>query len=213
LEGDSTYYTEGYSALQISPLVKENEPVPEETRRPLRADARRNYERLVAAASEVIAEQGPDGSLEEIARRAEVGVGTLYRHFPTRDDLLEATFSEQLRLLSAMAVDLLEHPDPAYAVRAWLWASLQHTRRNHSLGAAVVTRLTYPAAAKQALLEAGQALLDQAKAAGCVQSDCSVDHAMTLVCGIAMATSKANRDPSDPYIEQCFDIAMRGIQA
>jgi AcrR family transcriptional regulator len=154
--------------------------------RPLRADARRNYQRLVTAASEVIDEQGPDASLEEIARRAEVGVGTLYRHFPTRDDLLEAVFADQVHLLGTMARDLLDASDPGEALRSWLWACLQSTRRKQSLGAAVMSRGADPtsraAAEHQAVMAGGQALLERARDAGWARSDVTVRQAVTLVC-------------------------------
>jgi len=77
--------------------------------RPLRADAKRNQQRLLSAAVEVFAERGADSaSLEEIARRAGVGIGTLYRHFPTRQALLEAVYQDQIEALRARADDLLK---------------------------------------------------------------------------------------------------------
>ncbi|MFD0664399.1 helix-turn-helix domain-containing protein [Thermocatellispora tengchongensis] len=87
-----------------------------QTTRPRRADARRNYELLLAAATAVIAEEGPDASLNEIARRAGVGPGTLYRHFPTRDALLAAVFQGRLAALCARAEELAEERPPA---RRW----------------------------------------------------------------------------------------------
>src|SRR5664280_2764355 len=73
--------------------------------RPKRADALRNYEKLISAARDAFAEDGTSTSLEEIARRAEVGIGTLYRHFPTRQALLEAVYVEEVQALSASAAD------------------------------------------------------------------------------------------------------------
>jgi AcrR family transcriptional regulator len=86
----------------------------------MRADARRNYERLLMAAHTVFAEQGTNASLEEIARRAEVGIGTLYRHFPTRDALLEALLNEGFRALQRKAEALLESDSPRDALAEWL---------------------------------------------------------------------------------------------
>jgi AcrR family transcriptional regulator len=192
-------------------------PLEEAGQRPLRADARRNYQRLVTAASEVIDEQGPDASLEEIARRAEVGVGTLYRHFPTRDDLLEAVFADQVHLLGAMARDLLDAPDPGDALRSWLWACLQSTRRKHSLGAAVMARAADPscrtARDREAVMVGGQALLERAQTAGWARPDVTVRQAVTLVCGIALATDKAHLPPDDARNAECFEIAVRGLRA
>ncbi|MFC6356043.1 TetR/AcrR family transcriptional regulator [Luethyella okanaganae] len=84
------------------------DPWPE--RRPLRRDAQRNYHRLLDEARVVMAEQGPDASLEEIARRASVGIGTLYRHFPTRDDLIRALYDRALAELADIAPEVLGAP-------------------------------------------------------------------------------------------------------
>src|SRR6266699_4143127 len=94
--------------------------------RPMRADARRNYGRLLAAALAAFSEQGADtASLEEIARRAGVGIGTLYRHFPTRQALLEAVYRDQVEALRARADDLLENAPPADALAEWLRAMVR----------------------------------------------------------------------------------------
>jgi AcrR family transcriptional regulator len=83
----------------------------------MRADARRNHERLLAAAAATFAEHAADdASLEEIARRAGVGMGTLYRHFPTRQALLEAVYRDQAEALHAGALELLNSPSPGEAL-------------------------------------------------------------------------------------------------
>src|SRR5260370_41542128 len=87
----------------------------------MRADARRNYERLLAAALAAFAERGADDvSLEEIARRAGVGIGTLYRHFPTRPALLEAVYRDQVEALGTLAGQLLTAESPGAAIREWV---------------------------------------------------------------------------------------------
>src|SRR5215471_5991570 len=89
--------------------------------RPMRADAQRNYARLLSAAAGAFAEHGADDvSLEEIAKRACVGIGTLYRHFPTRQALLEAVYRDQVETLSARADELLGSDDPVAGLTAWL---------------------------------------------------------------------------------------------
>src|SRR5471030_2383296 len=88
-------------------------------RRPLRADARENYDKLIAAAREVFAEEGSGASLEEIARRAQVGIATLYRRFPTRQDLLEATYLEEVEAISNSAADFADM-SPWDALAGWL---------------------------------------------------------------------------------------------
>src|SRR5690349_8835662 len=88
--------------------------------RTLRADARRNYERLLAAARELVKEQGADTSLEAIARRAGVGIGTLYRHFPNRLSLFETMYREDVDALKALADSLVADETPWDALVQWL---------------------------------------------------------------------------------------------
>ncbi len=85
-----------------------------------RADAQRNRERLIDAAKAAFGEVGPDVSLEEIARRAEVGIGTLYRHFPTRDAIVEAVYRREVTQLADAAERLLTTERPLEALRQWL---------------------------------------------------------------------------------------------
>src|SRR5689334_24867596 len=87
--------------------------------RPKRADARRNYEALLTAAAGAFTDNGAAASLEDIARRAEVGIGTLYRHFPTRQALLEAVYLEEVEAICRSAADF-EHLPPWEALTGWL---------------------------------------------------------------------------------------------
>src|SRR6478735_9206014 len=88
--------------------------------RALRKDAKRNHDALLAAAGEVYGERGIDASLEEIARRAGVGIGTLYRHFPTRDALNEAVYRHEVEALCGQADALRGRADPVEALREWM---------------------------------------------------------------------------------------------
>jgi len=85
-----------------------------------RADAQRNRERILGVAKEAFTRAGADASLDEIARLAGVGPGTLYRHFPTRDELLEAVYRTEVEKLAAAASQLAKELEPMEAVRAWL---------------------------------------------------------------------------------------------
>src|SRR5690349_18536812 len=98
----------------------------------MRADALRNYERIIASARQAFAEQGPDAPLEDIARRAGVGIGTLYRHFPNRDVLIEAVYRSSIEELSARAHELLEKLSPAEAFEQWLREQVQWVMANRS---------------------------------------------------------------------------------
>ena len=99
--------------------------------RPMRADARRNYERLLTAARVAFAEHGTDFSLEDVARRAGVGIGTLYRHFPTRDQLADAVFSEEYEKLTAIARELATAEPPGQALMTWLHTFMVHNGKQH----------------------------------------------------------------------------------
>lgn len=124
------------------------EPLPEAlARRPRRADARRNYEALVAAAREVFAAQGAGGSLEEIARRAQVGIGTLYRHFPTRRELLEAVYVDEVEALCQAAGDLAGLP-PWDALVAWLHRFVEYVATKRALAEGWPTRRSSPVAGR-----------------------------------------------------------------
>src|SRR5581483_10532344 len=106
--------------------------------RPLRSDARHNYARLLSAAAAAFAEHGPDAPLDEIARRAGVGIGTLYRHFPTRQALLEAVFLDSIEALGAEAVALRDAADPGDALATWLRAVLVHNLTQRGLKEALM---------------------------------------------------------------------------
>lgn len=109
----------------------------ESTTKPMRADARRNRDKLLAAALDVFTEQGADASLDAVAKRAGVGVGTLYRHFPTRDALVEATYQSELERLHEGAGELLaEHPaDEALAL--WLDRFVEYAMAKRGMAGAL----------------------------------------------------------------------------
>ncbi|HLV99955.1 MAG TPA: helix-turn-helix domain-containing protein [Ktedonobacterales bacterium] len=164
------------------------------TQRAMRADARQNYEKLVKAATDAFAEHGSDAALDDIARRAGVGIGTLYRHFPTRQELIEATFCDQMDTLVAQAEELLKHPNPAEAFDIWLHALLTQSRVCRCLAASVTIALldenSAVSAAGKAKSKAAAALLERAQQAGVVRSDITSADVGRLVHGIALATEK-----------------------
>src|SRR5689334_6341065 len=103
----------------------------------LRADAARNRDKLLSAAVELFAEQGPDVSLEAVAKHAGVGIGTLYRHFPTRDALLEAAYRNEVAHLSEAADELLaEHP-PDEALALWMDRFVDYATTKRGIGPAL----------------------------------------------------------------------------
>src|SRR6516164_6348746 len=133
--------------------------------RPMRADAQRNYTKLLDAASAAFLEHGADDvSLEEIARRAGVGIGTLYRHFPTRQALLEAVYRDQ--------VELLKTEPPGDALADWLRALMKFSSTKHTLTSALLAGLGKDSelisSCSKVIREAADALLARAQEAGVV---------------------------------------------
>src|ERR1700754_5352292 len=105
-------------------------------RRP-RADAVRNRERVRAAAKAVFSAGGPEASLEAVARKAEVGIGTLYRHFPTRQDLFEAVYRREVQQLVELAGELRNAPAPGDALRYWLRSNVEFVATKKGMSAAL----------------------------------------------------------------------------
>jgi AcrR family transcriptional regulator len=165
--------------------------------RPLRAHARRNHARVVAAAREVFAEAGPEASLNEIARRAEVGPGTLYRHFPNRRALQIAVLRDRIEALCGRGDDLLASAPPDDALAEWLRAFLAHARSGHGLGGAVMTaepdELGFDC--HQRIRDTAARLLDNAQRSGTARDDLAPGDLLQLVVGVALAT--AHTDDAD----------------
>ncbi|GAB3410122.1 TetR/AcrR family transcriptional regulator [Flindersiella endophytica] len=155
----------------------------------MRADARRNRDRLVAIAAGVIAEEGPDASLNEIARLAGVGPGTLYRHFPTRDELLIAVFRDRIETLCAKASEFAADNAPGEALAAWLHAMLAHALTDRGLAATMAIKESKSGFDCSAMLHsAASGLLTRAQQAAAIRPDLEVDDLFQLVIGIASAT-------------------------
>ncbi|MFD8081608.1 TetR/AcrR family transcriptional regulator [Kitasatospora sp. NPDC059722] len=141
----------------------------------LRADARRNREGLLAVAREVFSEQGTDASLRDVARRAGVGIGTLYRHFPTREALLEAILHSGFEGLRTSADELVEAEPPGVALTRWLEEFALRSGAYRGLPASVMSALHDEGselhASCSAMYQAAARLLAGAQAAGAVRTD------------------------------------------
>jgi AcrR family transcriptional regulator len=161
-----------------------------------RADARRNRDRLVAAASVVIAEAGADASLEEIARRAKVGSATLHRHFPRRAQLLEAVLRDRVGALCARAAELATAPSAGAALLTWLRAVVTHAATARGLGPALMGCQSDPDFSPHTMIrDAARQLLARAHREGAVAPDVTVDDVLQLANGISLAT-EALPDPA-----------------
>jgi AcrR family transcriptional regulator len=188
-----------------------NEPT--QASRPLRADAQRNYISLLNAARVAVSERGADIVLEDVARSAGVAIGTLYRHFPTRQDLLEAVFLEETDELRAHAEELASVSVPLDALISWLRLQMVFAARGRSMGAAIMAAKHVPGTriynANKAMHEAGEVLLFRAQAAEQIRMDVHILDVIRLVYGIAMV----NEHASDPDgANRMLDLVIAGIR-
>src|SRR5258708_20628819 len=140
-----------------------------------RPDAVRNRERVLEAAKAVFSAGGPAASLEAVARRAGVGIGTLYRHFPTREALFEAVYRREVQQLSELAESLKSEPDPVDALRRWLRSNVEFVATKKGMSAALALAVQssseLTAVSFERLTNAVGGLLDRSGAAGAVRSD------------------------------------------
>ncbi|WP_046508971.1 TetR/AcrR family transcriptional regulator [Streptomyces odonnellii] len=180
-----------------------------------RADARRNYARILAVAEEEVAAHGADASLEQIARIAGVGSATVRRHFPGRQALLQAVFSERIEALCARAEELAGAGDARAALLEWLGALTTYAASARGLADALVQdgmATDDPAhvnACSARLNGAVDPLLRNAAQAGAVSPDVTVTDLVTLVTGIALATEH-HPDPT-AEAHRLLALTVRGI--
>ncbi|MEV7689689.1 TetR/AcrR family transcriptional regulator [Streptomyces bungoensis] len=176
------------------------------TRRPHRKDAARNYDALLAAAREAFAEHGAEASLEDIARRAGVGIGTLYRNFPTRRDLFETVYADEVDALCQAAVELAGR-EPWEALTAWLdrFAGYMVTKR--AVREALNDESDIFVACRDSMYAAGGPLLRRAQEAGVARADMDFGDLLRMVAGIT-ATSFED----DAQRERVLAIALDGVR-
>jgi AcrR family transcriptional regulator len=186
------------------------ETQPQLTQRPKRADARRNYDKLIAAAREAFTEQDRSASLEDIARRAGVGIGTLYRHFPGRAQLIEAVYVEEVEGLCATADELRDAP-PWDALVGWLGRFVGYVATKQALAEELFAVPGHDAdvfkSCRTALFAAGEPLLRRAQEAGSVRSDVSIQQVVHMVAGIAKIQTA---EPAD--VERILSVALDGLR-
>ena len=182
-----------------------------DSRRPMRADARQNRERLLRAASQAFGEVGPEVCLEDIARRAGVGVGTLYRHFPNRQALLEAVYRDQIDAMLAESAALLDHPSPGEALDAWMRMILDYMLMQRGLKETLLSEgeSSVVALCKQQLRAAGDAVIVRAQQAGVVRSDVRSTDLLRLIHGIVRVTEQTPEGRAQA--QRMIEIMMAGV--
>lgn len=177
---------------------------------PKRADARRNQERLLVAAREVFAEGGEGTALEEIARRAGVGIGTLYRHFPSRQALLEELYVAELDEICRSATELAD-ADPWEALREWFERMIGYLTTKRALNEELSNYLDPDAPlfrqCRGALYAAGEPLLARAQEAGVVRADVEFPDVLQIVVGI---TKIPAADPGQ--VQRVLGVALDGLR-
>jgi AcrR family transcriptional regulator len=184
--------------------------------RPMRADARRNYDRLLAETAAAFAERGNDDvSLEEIARRAQVGIGTLYRHFPSRQALLEAVYRDQVEMMTRRAEELLAEKSSAEALTEWLKLLTAWGMTKRSMNKTLLETLGKDSellsSAGAMLRESTGKLVERAQQAGVVRSDVVGTDVLRLVHGMMLACDKAPM-PQDPgQADRMLSVVLAGL--
>jgi AcrR family transcriptional regulator len=180
--------------------------------RPMRADARRNYDSIVVAARTAFTEHGPGAPLDDIAKRACVGAGTLYRHFPTREALIEAVYRGEIANLSDRAYKLSEELPPGEALVTWIREQVQWIVRSRGLATTLKASIeagseTF-AWCQSSMRSAVGAALVAAQGAGAIRSDVTATDILRLGHGIGLAVERASPDET----ERLMSIMLKGLE-
>ncbi|MER6128913.1 helix-turn-helix domain-containing protein [Streptomyces sp. NPDC001795] len=183
--------------------------------KPMRADARRNYERLLKAAAVAFAEHGENASLDDIAKRAGVGSGTLYRHFPTRQALLEAAYIDRVEAIAARADELAKELPPGEALAEWLnevgEGMIQVRGLKALLGSAVTDGgASAVTACADKMKAAATLLVGAAQREGTLRADVEPIEVLRLAHGVATASELANGEGK--HIRRYLSLLTEGLR-
>jgi AcrR family transcriptional regulator len=178
----------------------------------LRADAQRNRERLLEVAARVFSQAGPDVTLEAIAKEAGVGIGTLYRHFPTREALVDAAYRNELDRLCDSVDDLLQELPPDKALRAWMDHFVDYMTTKRGMGDALRALIASGgdpfSQSRVRLAQAVATLLQAGMAANVLRSDIQPDDVLLSLSGVSLATA----DPAQrEQAGRLLDLLMDGL--
>ena len=181
---------------------------------PLRADAQRNYDVLIAAADAEFTSHGADVPLEEIARRAGVGIGTLYRHFPTREDLLAKVLDESTSVMVRRGRELMEGTSPGEDLIQWIRELAEYTATYRGLTTTLANSYVAETGTRlcsscELLSAVGEDLLKRAQAAGEIRGDAQVVEVILSAHSAAWIGEQTN-DPS--AVRRLLDILFDGLR-
>ncbi|MFF0523465.1 TetR/AcrR family transcriptional regulator [Actinomadura nitritigenes] len=192
-------------------MIKPETSAPDAAQRPMRADARRNYDRLLAAARDAFAAYGAEAPLDDIARDAGVGNATLYRHFPSREALLDAVFQDRVQTLCAQAEELHGRESPDDALVTWLRALVAHVTTYRGVASWLMSTATgqepSPASCQELIRAAGKSLLIRAQQSGAVRPDIGTSQLLRLTHAIALATEQTPEEA-----DQLLSLLMDGLR-
>lgn len=175
----------------------------------LRADAERNRKRILVAAEALFLERGAGVSLEEVAKQAHVGIGTLYRRFPTRESLLAATSNERFVSVAETSRARDVDHDPGDAMRRFLEDLAMNTSVYQSLAASLGTVIQHGTPGCMAITAEGQRLLQRAQEAGVIRGDAGFDDIICVVSAIAIAVE--NDGAPAPRVAHLVDLLLSGM--
>jgi AcrR family transcriptional regulator len=179
----------------------------------LRADAARNRGALLAAATRVFASADAEPSMREIAREAGVGIATLYRHFPTRESLVDAVYHGQVQRLTAGARELLEQLPPTEALRRWMDLFADWLATKHGMTDTLVTMIDSGAIAhaqtRTELLQTITTILDAGNAAGDIRTDVSAED---IAAGLIGIFTVAGKPPQRAQATRLLNLLMDGLK-
>ncbi|MEV7130122.1 TetR/AcrR family transcriptional regulator [Streptomyces sp. NPDC093260] len=185
-----------------------------DTGRPLRADAQRNREKILAAAVRVFTAEGLDVHYERVAKEAGVGIGTLYRNFPTRESLIEAAYRNEVARLCDVAPHLLATMPPHEALRAWMGHFIDYAAAKlgmaDALRAAVASGADPYGQSREMIQSTLSTLMEAGVSAGTLRSDISPDDMFAALAGIALTSAKPD---SRDQAERLLDLTLDGLRA
>ncbi len=188
-------------------------PLAADHTRTLRADAARNRDTLLAAATHAFASAEAEPSMREIAREAGVGIATLYRHFPTRESLVDAVYQDQVQGLIAGARDLLDQVPPAAAMRRWMDLFGQWLATKHGMIDTLLTMIDSGAIAdtqtRSELLQAITTILDAGRAAGDIRTDISAEDIAAGLIGIFAVAGNPQQHAQATRLLNLFTDSLR----
>jgi AcrR family transcriptional regulator len=182
--------------------------------RPLRADARRNREKVLAAARAVFSEHGREAQMDDVARRAGVGVGTVYRHFPTKEALIEALMVDAFQTIADAARRALDIEDPWEAFSTVLWSGAETMSADRALSevfASIPGGMESAMPTIGGLTESMETIMRRAQDAGVLRPDALIDDIPMLMCGIGSATKKEHR--CEGAWRRHLSIVLDGLRA